>query len=274
MHITRTYALGAWLVLLPAVAAFGQFSPTATRHGMFGPRALGGPLAPKPSRFSDGLMIGPSGTFEGIRHTYPWLQKDDIGPLSPEWSVYRDTPLYPTTDFIPAPYDLETTLNVLAPPVPPAAATVAPAPSAAPSPAPAAPAQPAAAAPELPLRRVGAPGMGQAGVAPEAALSGPAGPAAVSPLQVPGAPYTTFRPAFQVNGPNDDRIGAKLARQLTASPRIQKSTPIQVEVKGQTAILRGTVASEHDRRVAEQAVRMEAGIWNVQNKLVVGPPSQ
>lgn len=259
MRLIITSVLGAGLILSPALAALGQFSPTATEHGMFGPRALGGPLAPKPSRFSNGLMIGPSGTFEGIRHTYPWLQKDDIGPVSPAWSVYRDTPLYPTNDFLPAPWDLERTLGAIAPPAPPATAageaTLAP-PPAAPAAAPTA----APAAAELPLRRVGEAAMSEATV----------GPTSVSPLQGPGGPYTTFRAGFDVSRPADNRLGAKLTRQLTASPRIAKSTPIQVEIQGQTAILTGTVASEYDRRIAEQAVRMEAGIWNVRNDLTVG----
>jgi osmotically-inducible protein OsmY len=58
---------------------------------------------------------------------------------------------------------------------------------------------------------------------------------------------------------------------LTASPRIEKLSPIQVQVQGQTAVLRGVVASEYDRRVAEQVVRMQPGIWEVKNELTLPP---
>lgn len=45
--------------------------------------------------------------------------------------------------------------------------------------------------------------------------------------------------------------------------------PLEVEVQGPTAILRGEVGSESDRRVVEQLVRLEAGIAHVRNELVV-----
>ncbi|NUQ62405.1 MAG: BON domain-containing protein [Pirellulales bacterium] len=268
-------AMLAWAVPGTEIAAFGQFSPTATRYGMFGPRALGGPIAPKPGRFRGGLEIGPSGTFEGIRHTYPWLQKDDIGPVSPAWSVWRDTPLFPTNEILPAPYDLESTLRVISPePTTPAGP---PTPPPAPASPPAAPtetaAPPVAETPEFPLRRAGDGLPGGTAEPQQASAPRQTGPAAVSPFQTAGAPYTTFRAGFEVNRPTVDRTGARLSRQLTASPRIERLSPIQVQVQGQTAILRGAVASDYDRRVAEQVVRMEAGIRDVRNELTVPRPA-
>ncbi|MHB1034225.1 MAG: BON domain-containing protein [Pirellulales bacterium] len=47
----------------------------------------------------------------------------------------------------------------------------------------------------------------------------------------------------------------------------------QVTVVGETAVLRGVVASTHARDLAEQMVRLEPGIWNVRNELqVAGQP--
>jgi len=99
----------------------------------------------------------------------------------------------------------------------------------------------------------------------------PVGPQAISPLQTPGGTYTTFRTDFAYARPAPDQLGSRLTWQLNNSPRLQARSPLQVSVQGQTAILRGTVATAHDRTVAEQAVRMEAGIWNVDNQLKVIP---
>ena len=45
--------------------------------------------------------------------------------------------------------------------------------------------------------------------------------------------------------------------------------PIQIEVEKGTAILRGAVASAHDRAIAERLALLEGGIWKVQNELTV-----
>lgn len=56
---------------------------------------------------------------------------------------------------------------------------------------------------------------------------------------------------------------------IAGTDRIQKSSPITVTVRNQTAILRGSVATEHDRRLAEAVVRLEPGIAQVRNELTV-----
>jgi osmotically-inducible protein OsmY len=81
-----------------------------------------------------------------------------------------------------------------------------------------------------------------------------------------------FRAGFDVQPLASQRAATRLTRQLTESPRLQRLSPIAVQVEGQTAILRGSVASAYDRRLAEQVVRMQPGIWNVKNELTVGSP--
>ena len=52
------------------------------------------------------------------------------------------------------------------------------------------------------------------------------------------------------------------------SSRVQPVIPVTVEIKERTAILRGVVKNEHDRRLLEQFVKLEPGIVNVQNELL------
>jgi hypothetical protein len=47
---------------------------------------------------------------------------------------------------------------------------------------------------------------------------------------------------------------------------------IRVAVTGRLAVLQGAVATPHDRRLAEALVRLEPGVADVQNDLVVSPP--
>ena len=51
--------------------------------------------------------------------------------------------------------------------------------------------------------------------------------------------------------------------------RIQFRGPMQISIAQRTATLRGAVASEYDRMLAEQLIRLEPGIRQVQNELTV-----
>jgi osmotically-inducible protein OsmY len=68
---------------------------------------------------------------------------------------------------------------------------------------------------------------------------------------------------------NTSAIAATVIKRLQACHGIKSSAPIEVAVRGQTAILRGQVSSDHDRLLAEQLLRLEPGIWLVQNELTV-----
>lgn len=64
-------------------------------------------------------------------------------------------------------------------------------------------------------------------------------------------------------------FSSKLTARLEKVSRIQFRTAPQVLVENGTAILRGSVATEHDRVLAEQLVRLEAGISGVKNELTL-----
>ena len=63
-----------------------------------------------------------------------------------------------------------------------------------------------------------------------------------------------------------------LAKRIANARGIKTPAPLQLTVEGRTAILRGAVASEHDRLLVEQVARLEPGIWAVRNELTVGSP--
>ena len=56
-------------------------------------------------------------------------------------------------------------------------------------------------------------------------------------------------------------------------PGIHWGSAVQVEIQGRTAILRGVVATEHDRDLAARVVRLEATIEQVENKIDVAAPA-
>jgi len=80
---------------------------------------------------------------------------------------------------------------------------------------------------------------------------------------------TTFCPAFDHAEPDAEKLSTSLTRRLASLPSLRVQTPIRVEVRQRTAILRGTVKTAHDRALAEQLVRLEAGIESVENEIVV-----
>jgi len=83
---------------------------------------------------------------------------------------------------------------------------------------------------------------------------------------------TSLHVAFDHPKPVPAKISLALRERLEKSPRLQIHSPLEVLIEDATAILRGVVATEHDRDLAEQLVRLEAGIWHVKNELIVGLP--
>jgi len=71
-------------------------------------------------------------------------------------------------------------------------------------------------------------------------------------------------------------ISAKLSNELSSSPTIGAYGPVTVQLYGKTALLRGTVASEHDRDLAAELAMLEPGVDQVRNELrvasVLTPP--
>jgi osmotically-inducible protein OsmY len=66
------------------------------------------------------------------------------------------------------------------------------------------------------------------------------------------------------------RTTETVARLIEKTARVRKLTPIQVTEQGDTLVLRGRVATRADRDLAENLARLEPGVWNLRNELVVG----
>lgn len=77
--------------------------------------------------------------------------------------------------------------------------------------------------------------------------------------------------AFDPPLPPQGEVGTRLSARLSETPGIRSLGPVQVEVIQRTAILRGMVATDHDRVIAELLVGLEPGISQVQNDLTVAP---
>jgi hypothetical protein len=66
------------------------------------------------------------------------------------------------------------------------------------------------------------------------------------------------------------RIQVDAQRVLANSTALTKAGSIQVSVDGGVLVLKGRVASEHDRTLAEGIVRLSPGVYDVRNELQIG----
>lgn len=95
---------------------------------------------------------------------------------------------------------------------------------------------------------------------------------------VPHRLVVSFPYGFSAN-PRNPAVTAAASRMITlrALGRLPTQGPLSVELQDRTAILRGVVATDHDRALAEQLTLLEPGISQVQNELTVAealPPTQ
>ncbi len=208
--------------------------PGKVVYGMFGPRVLGQPLQSPVQRADRGIARDAYGNFLGVNRAYS-------GRRFPEPGVRPSAPSLPT----PIPAEPEPMVE------PPAA-------------------------PDEWLRT-------------EGAMTNPLVPVPWSiEEEQPGsvtargeqvnADHSPPRKAAAVlvasDGQVNDLFAGRIAARLERMPQIVKRSPIRVVMRGETAILRGRVASRHDRELAENVVRMEPGVWDVRNELVVEESSQ
>lgn len=64
----------------------------------------------------------------------------------------------------------------------------------------------------------------------------------------------------------------KLAQRMENSSWLQTRSPMEVRIDSEgTATLIGSVATEHDRAIAQRLAMLESGIWRVVNELTVTP---
>lgn len=78
-----------------------------------------------------------------------------------------------------------------------------------------------------------------------------------------------LRVEFRFTPQSPQALSTALTRQLRACPGIHQTRPIEVWVEGETATLRGEVASERDRALARLMVLFEPGISQVQSELTL-----
>jgi hypothetical protein len=84
------------------------------------------------------------------------------------------------------------------------------------------------------------------------------------------APSYVTALAFEYKGQPPDQVRAELQELLSHSARLSTRDNIRVDVDGQFVVLRGTVANEHDRRLAEALARLTPGVHDLRNELGVG----
>jgi hypothetical protein len=198
-------------------------------YGMFGPRVLGQTLQSPVERKDRGIARDAYGDFLGRNQAYSGMRFPEVRPRGRE-------ALPPAT---PGP-------------------TAPPAPEQAPESQPRpeewlrSPTSESEATPESPTIESGFPGTSW----------------------VPGARGGAPRPGWAAavvgysSRPAMDPFSGRIASMLESTARIKKRSPIRVDVVGETAILRGRVATRQDRELAENLVRLEPGVWDVKNLLI------
>jgi osmotically-inducible protein OsmY len=86
---------------------------------------------------------------------------------------------------------------------------------------------------------------------------------------------TKIRLGFSVPQPKPAQLaqlGSSLEQRLEKSSWVQTRSPMDVSIQSGTATLRGVVATEDDRRLAERLARLEPGIRRIDNQLTLSPP--
>ena len=84
---------------------------------------------------------------------------------------------------------------------------------------------------------------------------------------------TTLTLGFQPPAVSSQQASSAIAEHLEALPALHWVSPPRVDMQGRTAILRGAVATEHDRDLAALVVRLEPTVYQVENQIVVAGPA-
>lgn len=81
----------------------------------------------------------------------------------------------------------------------------------------------------------------------------------------------TYTPAIAYQPAPPALLAERLSSQLASLRGISSADQIQVEMQGGTAILRGEVATDHQRALAAKVALLHPGVSKIQNDLVVVP---
>jgi hypothetical protein len=108
--------------------------------------------------------------------------------------------------------------------------------------------------------------LGQPGAA-QTAVPGGAAPAADFVPRIP-APWSVGSSSSLIPGGNG--VNAALTARLQNAKELQKRSPLSVSMEQDTVVIRGRVATEHDRDLAAAMLRLEPGVGeSIRNELVV-----
>jgi osmotically-inducible protein OsmY len=106
--------------------------------------------------------------------------------------------------------------------------------------------------------------------------AGGAGGAAIANQTMSASSYGTRRaPAYMTtlgftnNFGSPSRTQTDLQQVFSNSARLTSGGNIRVEMDGPTVVLRGTVADDHERRLAEAMARLTPGVRDLRNELSV-----
>jgi osmotically-inducible protein OsmY len=80
---------------------------------------------------------------------------------------------------------------------------------------------------------------------------------------------TSYTIGFSTPSVAPTAISTKISQQLNRSHSIASAGGVNVQMVGKTAVLQGTVASDHDRNMASQVAMLEPGVSQVKNELQV-----
>lgn len=83
---------------------------------------------------------------------------------------------------------------------------------------------------------------------------------------------TVLTVGFDYRPQTTSSISQELSANLTKSRGVQALSPVTVEMTGRTAVLRGVVANDHARSLAERLALLEPGVAVVKNELTVSQP--
>jgi hypothetical protein len=77
----------------------------------------------------------------------------------------------------------------------------------------------------------------------------------------------TYSVGFNYPAQSAAGLNQKLSTELSKSRGITAVGPIAVQMEGSTAVLTGTVSTEHDRNLAAQLALLEPGVYQIRNEL-------
>ena len=223
--------------------ARGQGWPTPV-HGMFGDRTLGGVLSPRPGAQRGGIVTGPAGEFLGRGRSE--------GLLFPQMPWQYPVTAEPSGSgkYGPSEPAVVERRQPPARPSPPVPVPVEEAP------------------PMQPDQWFRTPAAAAAGTRALPSVAAGASPNVARPVR-----RTSLGLRLEARTPAGTPAVA-VAEAIRHNKQIAVLSPITVTLDNETAILRGQVATEHDRQLVEILTRFEPGIWQVQNELRVGQPEQ